>query len=525
MPTEGPTPTPSSSSTPTTPRSGIKFAPQDAVVINAINEATRQPETFLLNAKGMIGKGGKAEIVYAQQSHADKLVVAKIFDPNYMSAEIDYQRECRNLKICGRLIANVTTHFGYCIIMEHFPGIDLLHYLYQKISDPTVSKEHPDYYIHKYEYDIFEILRLSILAINEVIFLHSLGLAHRDLKPENFVLDTTCTHRHRRRMRIVDLDSGVLVEKECAVDLAGTDGYLPPELSSVSISDRLAYSFANDLFSLGIVLAEILTKFNYQREIRIIQHEQALTGKKEPISSAQIKACMPDVFDSNSPHYLLKDHNMSTTQLSITAALLDLIECLTCDDPSKRPSLKRLTEHNQFLTSLECKFNIEQQIYEPLTPLQKLQAYRSKSNAHLTSAMSSMDTQSSSTLESVTSRRLRSITSPPIISPPSQDLSLNSNVTSCSSTPIHSSKKNSTKSKKSKFLGGMKKLGRSLSMMSLSHEEEPDIERWVENPVFRTFIPKANLVLSSSKDNEYDSESSESSENDSSLRSKSSPTF
>ncbi|MBI2792965.1 MAG: protein kinase [Gammaproteobacteria bacterium] len=498
MPCDGPSSSTSTPPSPTTPRGGIKFALQDAVVITAINAVTNQSETFFLNSKGMIGKGGKGEVVFAQHSHGDKLVVAKIIGRNSPSAYIDYARECRNLKKCDRLIATAMTDFGYCIFMDHFPGINLLHYLYQRNPDAEIPKDNINYFISKNQYDIIEVLSMSILAVNEVLFFHQLGLAHRDLKPENYVLETAGSTRHRTKMRLIDLDSAVLVENELVKDLAGTDGYFAPELVNVSTKERIAYNFACDYFSLGIVLAEILTKFNYQRELRSILHHQALSGARDPISSSQIKSCMPDIFDENSPHFLLNQPDLSVAQKSITAALLDLINCLTFEDPTKRPTMIRLLELNRLLTSLECKFRIEEQMTTPLTPMQKIHAYRSNSSYNILSSSSiSIPQTSSANLESVTVRQLRSHTSPPKLLELRCNISQNSSAASCSSRDLPSKHKLKSKSylKTKALIGGIKKLGKSFNLLSLSHHKPTDeVEQRVENSIYRTFIPAMNTI-------------------------------
>jgi serine/threonine protein kinase len=522
MPCDGPSSSTSTPPSPITPRGGIKFALQDAVVITAINAVTNQSETFFLNSKGMIGRGGKGEVVFAQHSHSDKLVVAKIIGRNSPSAYIDYARECRNLKKCDRLIATAVTDFGYCIFMDHFPGINLLHYLYQKNSDPQISKDDIDYYISKNQLDILEILSISILAINEVLFFHQLGLAHRDLKPENYVLETAGSTRHRTKMRLIDLDSAVLVENELVKDLAGTDGYFAPELVNVSTKDRIAYNFACDYFSLGIVLAEILTKFNYQRELRNILHHQAMSGARDPISSSQIKACMPDIFDENSIHFLLNQPDLNIAQKSITAALLDLINCLVFEDPAKRPCMMRLLELNRLLTSLECKFRIEQQMTTPLTPMQKIHAYRSNSSYNILSSSSiSIPQSSSSNLESITVRQIRSHTSPPKVLVLPGHIQQRSNTATSSSCdlPIEHTLKIKKYFKK-RALGGIKKIGRSLSVLSISsHKPTDEAQECFQNPIYRTFIPMGTNALVHIEEKESEEiDSSEDSTHSASLR-------
>ena len=89
-------------------------------------------------------------------------------------------------------------------------------------------------------------------VLSAVAAAHAVGVIHRDLKPSNIVLDT------EGRALIMDFgiaarmrDAGSPAPEE---DLMGTIGYLSPELASGA-----APSPAMDIFSAGLVLAEMLT--------------------------------------------------------------------------------------------------------------------------------------------------------------------------------------------------------------------------------------------------------------------------
>jgi hypothetical protein len=270
-------------------------------------------------------------------------------------------------------------------------------------------------------------------------------------------------------------------------------------------------------------LAEILTKFNYQRELRTFLHHQAMLGAKEPISSLQIKNCMPDIFDQNSPHFFLNDSDLSIAQKSITAALLDVINCLTFEDPTKRPTMIRLLEMSRFLTSLECKVRIEQQMTSTLTPMQKIHAYRSNSSYNILSSSSiSIPQSSSSNLESITVRQIRSYTSPPKVLELPGHIQQSSNTATSSSNdlPIEHTLKFKKYFKK-KALDKIKKIGRSLSVLSISsHKHIDEAQECFPNPIYRTFIPTmgANALVHIEEKESEEIDSSEDSTHSASLR-------
>eukprot|EP00871_Galdieria_phlegrea_P004467 jgi/Galph1/5020/GphlegSOOS_G3656.1 len=111
-----------------------------------------------------------------------------------------------------------------------------------------------------------ECLYLFVQIVESVEYLHSRGYVHRDIKTENFLIDENWN------LCISDLD--LLVEEKKFTDASqakqlameyrpsagrlkhqvGTLIYLAPE-----IMDYCAHSFSSDVYSLGVVMNEILT--------------------------------------------------------------------------------------------------------------------------------------------------------------------------------------------------------------------------------------------------------------------------
>ena len=77
---------------------------------------------------------------------------------------------------------------------------------------------------------------------------HERGVLHRDLKPANVMIDS------RGRAKISDFGLAVLAGEHASGDTAGTPAYMAPEQLT-----RGQVSVQSDLYSLGLVLYEILT--------------------------------------------------------------------------------------------------------------------------------------------------------------------------------------------------------------------------------------------------------------------------
>ena len=78
--------------------------------------------------------------------------------------------------------------------------------------------------------------------------MHELGILHNDLKPDNLYLLYDGT------IRIVDLGAASHISSKIEKHILGTINYLAPEV----VTSR-KYSTQSDIYSLGIVLYELLT--------------------------------------------------------------------------------------------------------------------------------------------------------------------------------------------------------------------------------------------------------------------------
>ena len=100
--------------------------------------------------------------------------------------------------------------------------------------------------------EALEIFHQMIAGITSI---HNAGIVHRDIKPTNVMLD-----RSGLRLLVSIMDFGLarnytseVTPAETSV-IAGTPGYLAPELLSGQLPSR-----ASDLFALGVVLHQVLT--------------------------------------------------------------------------------------------------------------------------------------------------------------------------------------------------------------------------------------------------------------------------
>ncbi len=94
-------------------------------------------------------------------------------------------------------------------------------------------------------------LRAIIQIINALRVIHNRGFIHADLKPEHIIYDD-------KQKKAVLIDFGFAVMPSQIITPAGTFGYLAPEvIKGTGIDQR------SDLYSLGIIIIEILTGKRY----------------------------------------------------------------------------------------------------------------------------------------------------------------------------------------------------------------------------------------------------------------------
>ena len=92
-----------------------------------------------------------------------------------------------------------------------------------------------------------------IPLFDAVFYCHELGIVHRDLKPENMFL----THCDIDQTTLKISDFGIareLEDNEMATTVAGTPGYLAPEILM-----NYGYDHKCDYWSLGVVLYLLLS--------------------------------------------------------------------------------------------------------------------------------------------------------------------------------------------------------------------------------------------------------------------------
>jgi len=189
------------------------------------------------------GKGGMAFVYHARDLLLERDVAVKILKADYSNDPLFQERFQQEARAAANLSHPniVTIHdFGFekgqpYIVMEYLPGMDL----------KTLILE-------KGRLTIEESLPLLIQACAGVGYAHRAGLVHCDLKPQNMLIMPDM------RLKVADFGiaralAGIHPDEQVEV-VWGSPQYFSPEQAA-----GLAPSPASDVYSLGVVLFEMLT--------------------------------------------------------------------------------------------------------------------------------------------------------------------------------------------------------------------------------------------------------------------------
>ena len=191
-----------------------------------------------------LGSGGMAVVYRARDMTLERTVAIKVLRKDYSSNTEFRERFHQEAKAAANLAHPniVTIHdFGLdaenrlFIVMEYVPGTDL-----------------KDLMRRRGRYTIDETISLMVQACAGVGYAHRAGLAHCDIKPQNMLI----TPDHR--LKVVDFGIARALESihpdEKSEVVWGSPQYFSPEQAA-----GMAPSPASDVYSLGVVMYEMLT--------------------------------------------------------------------------------------------------------------------------------------------------------------------------------------------------------------------------------------------------------------------------
>ena len=149
-----------------------------------------------------------------------------------------------------------------------------------------LCKESLKSYLIRKEISDNEKINITKQIINGLKCIHSNNILHRDLKLANILLSFDNV------IKIGDFGLATNIY-DVNNDEVGTYGYIAPE-----IFEGANYSYASDLYSLGIVILEIYMNFKTNME-KILCIKDIRDNKKLELSNKEIKKIILSLLDKN----------------------------------------------------------------------------------------------------------------------------------------------------------------------------------------------------------------------------------
>ncbi len=217
---------------------------QPATPQKALSPAELAPHFPQLEILECLGRGGMGVVYKARQKTLNRLVALKLLAPERVADAKFAERFTREAQALATLSHQniVTVHdFGqaggfYYLLMEFVDGVNLR----QAMKAARFTPE--------------QALAIVPPVCEALQYAHEHGIVHRDIKPENLLLDK------EGRVKIADFGIAKMLNAGASdVDVAdsqpaGTPQYMAPEQK-----DRRRTDHRTDIYSLGVVLYELLT--------------------------------------------------------------------------------------------------------------------------------------------------------------------------------------------------------------------------------------------------------------------------
>jgi serine/threonine-protein kinase len=231
-------------------------------------EDTDRPLPEVLNPKtryriiATIAKGGKSLIQSCQDMHLGRVVAYKTLRPELRGDEIEERRLLREARVSAMLQhpnTMPTYELGRDGQGNTYFTMKLVHgYTFREVLN------------HRERYDLSQLVEVLEQIANTVQNAHVHGVVHRDIKPENILVgpygevllldwgfakvwkrDGTAPEEPESERTVSDPEPSMTGHQK----LQGTLCYMAPE----QVSKDADLSFAADMYSLGVVLYEVLT--------------------------------------------------------------------------------------------------------------------------------------------------------------------------------------------------------------------------------------------------------------------------
>jgi serine/threonine-protein kinase len=195
--------------------------------------------------EAVLGKGAMGIVYKARDPHIERSVAIKTVRKDVLDAELAAQFMARfrnEARAAGRL------HHPNIVAIYEYGEDDAVAYIAMEFVDGAGLREYLNRRAH---FTLGQISAIVTQLLDALAFAHAQGVVHRDVKPANLILTPTGTLKVAD-FGIARIDATTLTLTGMVM---GTPSYMSPEQCR-----GLATDARSDLFSVGVVLYELLTR-------------------------------------------------------------------------------------------------------------------------------------------------------------------------------------------------------------------------------------------------------------------------
>lgn len=274
--------------------------------------------------ESVLGKGAMGVVYLSRDPVIGRLVALKTLavPDDSEEAEEFQQRFLREAQAAG-----ILAHPG--IVTVHDAGVDEATGLSYIAMEYIEGKSLKDLLREGHPFTFSEVARIGATIASALDYAHSKGVVHRDVKPANILLTT------QGLPKITDFGVARLETSNLTAtgQFIGTPNYMSPEqITGDSITGR------SDLFSLGVVLFELLTGTRPFGGASLTEITYKIVNSPPPIPS-QLRPGLPPAFNPIILKLLEKDPTRRyAAGAEVGRALEALGRVLAGSQPAVRPA-------------------------------------------------------------------------------------------------------------------------------------------------------------------------------------------
>jgi serine/threonine protein kinase len=231
----------------------------------------------------LLGKGATGTVYLAKDTFTGKEVALKTIEPEVFR-DPEFGTVHRSQFLNEASLAGKLRHPHIVSILDAVVGEDSGHIAMELVTGGDLSRHvTPESLL-----PIPDVLQIAFKCCGALEYAAKEGIVHRDIKPANIMLVTGT------EVKIADFGAAVLKKSQVVQTAAlGSPYYMSPE----QIEGNKALTFHSDMYSLGVVLYELLTG----RRPFTGDNLEALIGnilKVQPVPPSELRAGLPKAVDA-----------------------------------------------------------------------------------------------------------------------------------------------------------------------------------------------------------------------------------